>query len=175
MQAMLYSAANGVGLALVIPCVQSLTADYNPPEMRGRAFGVMFFTSALGGAPASFHSSNSSQQVHDCHCIVVRHVLPACPRGMIYQRCYTLAYCTNPATRLEAAVIEGSYSLTDCTKTANRLEARLKMITQGSIPTDDLCCLLRRLVKSHMLPVGHRRDGGRLFCNQSGRHADFGP
>lgn len=49
---MIYSAANGVGLALVIPCVQSLTADYHPPEMRGRAFGVMFFTSALGGALA---------------------------------------------------------------------------------------------------------------------------
>ena len=47
---MIYSGANGVGLALVIPCVQSLTADYNPPESRGRAFGIMFFTSALGGA-----------------------------------------------------------------------------------------------------------------------------
>ncbi|KAK9902677.1 hypothetical protein WJX75_002341 [Coccomyxa subellipsoidea] len=57
-QAMLYSAANGVGLALVIPCVQSLTADYNPPEMRGRAFGVMFFTSALGGMAGGFFATN---------------------------------------------------------------------------------------------------------------------
>ncbi|EIE19976.1 MFS general substrate transporter [Coccomyxa subellipsoidea C-169] len=57
-QAMLYSAANGVGLALVIPCVQSLIADYNPPESRGRAFGVMFFTSALGGMAGGFFATN---------------------------------------------------------------------------------------------------------------------
>ncbi|CAL8466343.1 g5879 [Coccomyxa elongata] len=57
-QAMIYSGANGVGLALVIPCVQSLTADYNPPESRGRAFGIMFFTSALGGMAGGFFATN---------------------------------------------------------------------------------------------------------------------
>jgi MFS family permease len=50
LQAMASCAVNGLGLALVIPCVQSLTADYNPPESRGRAFGFMFFTGSLGVA-----------------------------------------------------------------------------------------------------------------------------
>ena len=47
-QAMLYSGMNGVGLALVVPCVQSLIADYTPAENRGAAFGVLYFTGALG-------------------------------------------------------------------------------------------------------------------------------
>lgn len=45
---MLYSGMNGVGLALVVPCVQSLIADYTPAEKRGAAFGVLYFTGALG-------------------------------------------------------------------------------------------------------------------------------
>ncbi len=45
---MIWCAFNGVGLALVIPCVQSLTADYFPAESRGRAFGFMYFTAAMG-------------------------------------------------------------------------------------------------------------------------------
>ena len=44
----MWCGVNGVGLALVIPCVQSLTADYYPPESRGQAFGFMYFTSSLG-------------------------------------------------------------------------------------------------------------------------------
>ena len=47
-QAMVYSAFNGIGLALVIPCVQSLLADYTQADTRGHAFGVMYFTAALG-------------------------------------------------------------------------------------------------------------------------------
>jgi MFS family permease len=47
-QAMVWSAANGIGLALVIPCIASLVADYNPAETRGRAFGFMQLTSGLG-------------------------------------------------------------------------------------------------------------------------------
>ena len=46
---MVWSAFNGIGLALVIPCVASLIADYHPPETRGQAFGLMAFTSGLGG------------------------------------------------------------------------------------------------------------------------------
>ena len=45
---MVWSAFNGIGLALVIPCVASLIADYHPPESRGQAFGLMAFTSGLG-------------------------------------------------------------------------------------------------------------------------------
>ena len=48
LQAMLYSGMNGIGLALVVPCVQSLIADYTPAEKRGAAFGVLYFTGALG-------------------------------------------------------------------------------------------------------------------------------
>ena len=49
-QAMVWSAFNGIGLALVIPCVASLIADYHPAESRGQAFGLMAFTSGLGKA-----------------------------------------------------------------------------------------------------------------------------
>ena len=45
---MIWCGINGIGLALVIPCVQSLIADYYSPETRGQAFGLMFFTSGLG-------------------------------------------------------------------------------------------------------------------------------
>lgn len=52
MQAMVWSAFNGIGLALVIPCIASLIADYHPPESRGQAFGLMAFTSGLGKIPS---------------------------------------------------------------------------------------------------------------------------
>ena len=45
---MVSCAINGLGLALVIPCVQSLVADYHPSESRGKAFGFMFFTASCG-------------------------------------------------------------------------------------------------------------------------------
>ena len=47
-QAMVSCAFNGLGLALVIPCVQSLVADYHPSEARGQAFGLMGLTSSFG-------------------------------------------------------------------------------------------------------------------------------
>lgn len=51
LQAMVSCAVNGLGLALVIPCVQSLVADYHPSESRGKAFGFMFFTASCGKQP----------------------------------------------------------------------------------------------------------------------------
>ena len=45
---MVYAACNGVGLALVIPCSQSLIADFYTSEVRGRAFGLMQLIGALG-------------------------------------------------------------------------------------------------------------------------------
>jgi MFS family permease len=45
---MSFSAWNGLGLALVIPCVQSLIADVYSSATRGRAFGLLFLTSGLG-------------------------------------------------------------------------------------------------------------------------------
>ena len=56
MQAMSFSAWNGLGLALVIPCVQSLIADVYTSSARGRAFGLLFLTSNLGERPASLAS-----------------------------------------------------------------------------------------------------------------------
>ena len=58
MQAMIYSGMNGIGLALVVPCVQSLIADYTLAERRGAAFGVLYFTGAIGEQqmlPGSVH------------------------------------------------------------------------------------------------------------------------
>lgn len=60
-QAMIWCAINGVGLALVIPCIQSLIADYNPAEKRGSAFGMMFFISAMGTNAPLLHRSNHLQ------------------------------------------------------------------------------------------------------------------
>jgi len=54
---MVSCAINGLGLALVIPCVQSLVADYHPSESRGKAFGFMFFTASCG---MSCHATISS-------------------------------------------------------------------------------------------------------------------
>jgi MFS family permease len=50
-QAMGFAAANGVGLAILIPCAQSLLADYYHPSSRGLAFGVMYCISSLGRSP----------------------------------------------------------------------------------------------------------------------------
>ena len=48
LQAMAWAAFNGAGLAFVLPCAQSILADYYIPEQRGRAFGFMFTLAALG-------------------------------------------------------------------------------------------------------------------------------
>ncbi|KAL4436794.1 hypothetical protein ABPG75_003933 [Micractinium tetrahymenae] len=57
-QAMVSCAVNGFGLALVIPCVSSMIADYHPPETRGNAFGMMSLTASLGGMAGSFFATN---------------------------------------------------------------------------------------------------------------------
>lgn len=48
MQAAVWIAMNGVGLALVMPCAQSIMAEAFPCEERGRAFGMLFTLSAFG-------------------------------------------------------------------------------------------------------------------------------
>ncbi|BDA49896.1 probable quinolone resistance protein NorA at N-terminal half [Coccomyxa sp. Obi] len=59
-QAMAWSAFNGIGLALVLPCVQSLVADYYAPAVRGRAFGFLFTMAALGGMAGGFFATSIS-------------------------------------------------------------------------------------------------------------------
>ena len=48
MQAAAWIAMNGVGLALVMPCAQSIMAEAFPSQERGRAFGMLFTLSAFG-------------------------------------------------------------------------------------------------------------------------------
>ncbi|KIZ04451.1 hypothetical protein MNEG_3510 [Monoraphidium neglectum] len=56
--AMAFAAVNGLGLALLVPCCQSLVADLHPPERRGRAFGLMQLTGAIGGLAGSVFATN---------------------------------------------------------------------------------------------------------------------
>ncbi len=49
-QATAWAALSGIGLALVIPCVQAIVAELYSPYERGRAFGFLFTVSALGEA-----------------------------------------------------------------------------------------------------------------------------
>ena len=58
---MVLSAVNGVGLSLVIPNAQSITADYYDELDRGKAFGALYMTSALGGAVGSLYATNQGQ------------------------------------------------------------------------------------------------------------------
>lgn len=56
--AMPIAAMNGVGLALVIPNVQSLTADFYPSSARGRAFGALWLTICFGGMLGALYATN---------------------------------------------------------------------------------------------------------------------
>lgn len=47
-QATAWAAINGAGLALVLPCCQSLVADYYSPKARGSGFAFLFTASAIG-------------------------------------------------------------------------------------------------------------------------------
>jgi MFS family permease len=44
----MWCALNGVGLALVLPCVQSVIAEIYMAKSRGKAFGLIFTISAAG-------------------------------------------------------------------------------------------------------------------------------
>lgn len=62
-QMLAFSCVNGLGLALLIPCVQSLLADYYTPANRGRAFGLLYFTSSLGQMAGSQFSISLGRRV----------------------------------------------------------------------------------------------------------------
>ena len=55
---------NGLGLAMVIPCIQSLIADFSPADSRGRAFGAMNFVGAVGGSCSALNTSECLLAVH---------------------------------------------------------------------------------------------------------------
>ena len=49
---------NGLGLALVIPSVQSLTADLFARDQRGKAFGSLWLVISLGGMIGALYATN---------------------------------------------------------------------------------------------------------------------
>eukprot|EP00884_Botryococcus_braunii_P002276 jgi/Botrbrau1/12049/Bobra.0295s0005.1 len=55
-------AITGIGLCLVIPNVQSITADYFDEGSRGTAFGILYLTSAGGAAVATLWATNIGGQ-----------------------------------------------------------------------------------------------------------------
>eukprot|EP00210_Caulerpa_lentillifera_P003604 g3439.t1 len=57
-QAMFFAAINGFGLSLVIPCCQSIIADFYPPTSRGRAFGIMQLIAAIGVVAGGMFATN---------------------------------------------------------------------------------------------------------------------
>lgn len=57
-QAMMFAALNGIGLALLVPCCQSLIADLYPADQRGRAFGTLQLTASLGGMLGGVFATN---------------------------------------------------------------------------------------------------------------------
>lgn len=57
-QGMAIWAFNGVGLALLIPNAQSLIADYFSALSRGKAFGALWLTGALGGMLGALFATN---------------------------------------------------------------------------------------------------------------------
>ena len=63
-QAVGFAALNGIGLALVLPCVQSMLADIYSPQTRGRAFGTLLTLAAVG-APLS-HPPDRASTINCC-------------------------------------------------------------------------------------------------------------
>lgn len=51
-------AFNGLGLSLVIPNSQSVVADYYTEDTRGKAFGLLYFTSSVGAIIGSIYATN---------------------------------------------------------------------------------------------------------------------
>lgn len=62
-QGYLLWAINGVGLSLVIPTGQSLTADYFTEASRGRAFGALYLTGAVGATLGAIYATNLGEAV----------------------------------------------------------------------------------------------------------------
>ena len=56
----MFWAVNGVGLSLVIPNGQSLIADYYEDLDRGKAFGALYLTGAVGAMLGTVFATNIS-------------------------------------------------------------------------------------------------------------------
>lgn len=62
LQGMAVWAFNGIGLALLIPNAQSLVADYFSALSRGKAFGALWLTGALGGMLGALYATNMGKR-----------------------------------------------------------------------------------------------------------------
>ncbi len=58
MQGIPFWAMNGIGLSMLIPTAQSLIADYNVSGQRGKAFGLLHFTGAMGMFVGALYATN---------------------------------------------------------------------------------------------------------------------
>ena len=61
-------AMNGLGFSLVVPIGHSLTADYHDMGDRGKAFGVFYFTGAIGSTVGSLYATNLGESAAGRHC-----------------------------------------------------------------------------------------------------------
>ncbi|KAK9917662.1 hypothetical protein WJX75_006978 [Coccomyxa subellipsoidea] len=52
-QAIVFCAGNGIGLAFLLPIIQSVVSELYIPSQRGKAFGCMLTTAAVGGVACS--------------------------------------------------------------------------------------------------------------------------
>ena len=71
-QGYLLWAVNGIGLSLVIPTGQSLTADYFSDATRGRAFGALYLTGALGAMLGAVYATNLGRACPAISCAACR-------------------------------------------------------------------------------------------------------
>jgi len=67
-QGSIFWAVNGVGLSLVIPNGQSLIADYYEDLDRGKAFGALYLTGAVGAMIGALYATNigTAPPLHAC-------------------------------------------------------------------------------------------------------------
>ncbi|CAL8464778.1 g4313 [Coccomyxa elongata] len=66
-QAVLYCAGNGIGLAFLLPTIQSVISEMYAAKQRGKAFGFLLTTAALGGVMCSILAVTYSRSTISSH------------------------------------------------------------------------------------------------------------
>ncbi|KAK9826424.1 hypothetical protein WJX81_004002 [Elliptochloris bilobata] len=101
-EATAWAAINGAGLALVLPCCQSLVADYFRPEARGSGFACLFTASAIGSMAGGFFATAVSG-LHPLGLEGWRFAFYAVALTSAAAATAILALGTDPAPRMPAA------------------------------------------------------------------------
>jgi len=138
--AMLISGANGFGLALVIPCCQSMIADYYASKDRGKAFGLLFMVSILGGLGGGLLATNLGGRIVfgvEGWRVVYQLV------GLISALCgaLVLRFATDPRPALPASGAPASPSLWPETMAIFRLRTFQVIILQGIVGSMPWFCM----------------------------------